>query len=48
MAPDAWQNSRRPADRADFDADEIQIKPEIHSDPDFICGGISVLCGRLF
>ena len=41
------QNSRGPADRADFDADEIRIQPETPSDPDLICGGIHVICGPL-
>jgi hypothetical protein len=42
------ENFRGPADSADFDADEVQIKPDIHSDPDVICGEISGICGHFF
>ena len=41
----AGRTSEGPADGADFDADETRIQPEILSDPDLICGEVSVICG---
>jgi len=40
------QNTRRAADVADFDADEIRIQPEILSNPDLICGEIRTATPR--